>query len=345
VILKMEEIEIELFGRVQGVGFRHFIREQAGKLGVRGFVRNRSEGSVLIVAQGEKEKLEVFLYNVQKGPRLSKVEGVSYFWRKAGKSYESFEVALDMNFVKDQTRNLVTLGKRVLNIKRAVPRHVAIIPDGNRRWARAKGLKASEGHRKAGSMEHLTGLINEAQKLGVEYITFWFFSTENWKRDSKELKVLFDLISKGLKELEKEAIKNKVRFRHLGRKDRLPKELLKVIEQAEKSTKNFDKYNLQLCLDYGGRDEIARAMNKMLKSGMQEIKEEDIERYLDSNGIPDPDLIIRTSGERRMSGFMPFQGTYSEFYFADLHFPDFGPQELRRAVEEFSARRRRFGGG
>ena len=139
------------------------------------------------------------------------------------------------------------------------------------------------------------------------------------------------------------SLKNKVRIRHIGRKDRLPKNVVQELVKVEEATKDFDNINIQICLDYGGRDEIVRAINKILKSGVQEINEDDLINYLDSVGIPDPDLIIRTSGEKRTSGFMPFQSGYSELYFSDVHFPDFTPKELRKAVEEFSMRRRNFG--
>lgn len=346
----MKEIKIEVFGRVQGVGFRHFAKEQADKLSLSGYVKNRSDGVVLIIAQGEKEQLEVFLHNVQKGPRLSKVDGVSYFWRDSDVKNKDikkngFVIVFEKGIVEDQARSLLNLGKRVLNIKSSIPRHIAIIPDGNRRWAKEKGLGISEGHRKAASKENIIALLDEARNLGVKYLTFWVFSTENWNRDSKELKGLFGVILRSLKVLRDDALKNKVRFRHLGRKDRLSKNLVKFIEKLEKDTEKFDEFNFQMCLDYGGRDEITRAMNKMLKAGVQEITEDDIGMYLDSYGVPDPDLIIRTSGEKRMSGFMSFQSAYAEFYFTDLHFPDFGPKELRKAVEEFGRRRRTFGGG
>ena len=146
-----------------------------------------------------------------------------------------------------------------------------------------------------------------------------------------------------LKEFEEKAIVKEIKFKHLGRKDRLPKKVIKAIEELEKATEKFDKFYVQICMDYGGRDEIVRAVNKLLRAGVHEVKEDDIDRYLDSSGIPDPDLIIRTSGEKRISGFMPYQATYSELYFTDVNFPDFGPDELRKAVEDFSKRKRTFG--
>lgn len=340
----MQEIKIEIFGRVQGVRFRQFVKDKADALGLCGHVTNRSDGSVLIVAQGKKEEIEKLLDYVQKGPLLSKVEGISYFWRSKTKDFTGFEIVKDEGFIADQKSSFTNLGRRIFNVGGRAPVHVAVIPDGNRRWARGKGLDELEGHKKAGAYENLRALLNEAKNLDVKYFTIWAFSTENWNRSKKEVDALFELISGLLEKIEEDLVKDKIRFRHLGRKDRLPKKLLEVIEKLEERTKEFNDFNLQICLDYGGRDEIVRAINKAIKSGVSEIEEGDLHNYLDSYEIPDPDLIIRTSGEYRMSGFMPFQSTYSEFYFTDIHFPDFGPSELRKAIEEFGKRKRRFGG-
>ncbi len=340
---KLIELKIEIYGIVQGVGFRHFVKENADKLNLKGFVMNKDDSIVLIVAQGDKLNLEKLLFSVQRGPFLAKVEGVSYFWKNPENNYNSFIIALDRGFIKDQKRNFLNLGKRFLNIKEKVPKHVAIIPDGNRRWAKGKGLPIFAGHERMTSFDKIVPLLKEAKKLEIKYITFWAFSTENWKRSEKEIDYLFNLITKFSKKFEEYAIENKIRFRHLGRKDRIPKKLVSELEKLEEETKNFNELNVQACLDYGGRDEIIRAINKILKSGVNEITENDFSHYLDSVSIPDPDLVIRTSGEQRTSGFMSFQSAYSELYFADVYFPDFGPKQLREAVEEFARRSRNFG--
>lgn len=340
----MKSIKIEIVGRVQGVRFRQFVKEKADKLGLKGFVSNKKTGEVLIFAQGKKRDLDEFLKFVQKGPILSKVKGISYFWNNEKRDYEDFEIKVDKGFIKDQKSSFVNLGKNLLKVKNKVPRHVAIIPDGNRRWAKSKGLSKIEGYRKSATHKNFVSLLQEAKDSGIKYLTFWLFSTDNWKRDSKELKELFDLITNSMKKFGKELVSKKIRFRHLGRKDRLPKKLVEVLIDLENKTKEFKEFNLQFCLDYGGRDEIVRALNKVLKSGVQELNEDDFASFLDSHEIPDPDLIIRTSGEYRISGFMPFQSAHSEFYFTNLHFPDFGAKQLREAIEEFISRRRRFGG-
>ena len=339
----MEEIKIDIFGRVQGVRFRHFVKEKADELKINGYVRNREDGSVSVIAQGDRVSLQKLLSEVQEGPKLSKIAGVSYIWQNPWVKYNDFIIALDKGLIEDQKSSFFNLGRNLLNLGDKIPKHIAIIPDGNRRWAQQKGLNSSDGHKKAAQYENLSALLEETERLGVKYLTLWLFSTENWKRTKKEIDFLFSLVLKFSKEFGKEAKRKGIRFRHIGRKDRIPKKVLDIFEKLEKDTRKFDRMNLQVCLDYGGRDEIARAINKIIKSGVNEIKEEDLANYLDSADIPDPELIIRTSGEHRMSGFMPFQSAYSEFYFTDVKFPDFGPKELRKAVEEFARRKRNFG--
>ena len=142
----------------------------------------------------------------------------------------------------------------------------------------------------------------------------------------------------------KDIYKNKIRFKHLGRKDRIPKKLVQALEKLEQESKNYSGFNVQLCLDYGGKDEIIRAVNRAIKSGKIEINEKEFHEFLDTKNIPEPDLIIRTSGEQRTSGIMPFQSSYAELYFTPVYFPDFNSQELKKAIEEFQKRQRRFGG-
>ncbi|MEK6854993.1 MAG: polyprenyl diphosphate synthase [Nanoarchaeota archaeon] len=222
--------------------------------------------------------------------------------------------------------------------------HVAIIPDGNRRWAKLKGMITKEGYSKSGSYENLKKLFDEARKMGVKYFSIWGFSTENWKRDKGEIDYVMNLIFRGLKKFREEVSKEEIRFRHVGKKDRLPKEIVNEIEKLEKESAHYKDFTVQLCLDYGGRDEIIRAVNKIIKDGKRKVDEKSFASYLDTPEVPDPDLIIRTGEERRLSGFMPYQGAYAELYFSEKHFPDFGPKELREAVNEFSRRARRFGG-
>ncbi|HLC31113.1 MAG TPA: polyprenyl diphosphate synthase [Candidatus Nanoarchaeia archaeon] len=224
----------------------------------------------------------------------------------------------------------------------AIPRHVVIIPDGNRRWAKEKGLFASLGHKEATREDKLRSLLEECRKQGVRYMTIWAFSSENWKRDAKEKDYLFEVIHGSLKVLADEAHTHKMRFRHFGRKDRLPGFLRDALVKLEKETAGYDQYFFQLAVDYGGRDELVRAVAGMIRDG-KEVTEESFAGYLDSAGVPDPDLVIRTGGEQRLSGFMPFQSVYSELYFTKVYFPAFGVGELRKAIREFGKRKRRFG--
>ncbi|HLC54632.1 MAG TPA: polyprenyl diphosphate synthase [Candidatus Nanoarchaeia archaeon] len=339
----MEELRIDVYGRVQGVGFRQFVKKQADAFSIKGHVRNAGDGRVAIVAQASRKQLELFLARVQGGPFLAKVTEVSYAWKKPVRRFDDFVISTDGGFIRDQAHSFANLGKHLLHGQDAIPHHVCVIPDGNRRWAKDKGLKPWEGHRFASSSERVLALLEEAKSLGVSHLTFWAFSTENWQRDKREVNELFSLLGRGLKKFKKEFIVHKARFRHIGRKDRLPEDILKQMDELEEATHLFSEINISICLDYGGRDEITRAVNRVLKRGKVEISEEELARELDTTGIPDPDLIIRTSGEQRLSGFMPFQSSYAELYFIPVHFPEFGPDELREAVQEFGRRKRNFG--
>lgn len=342
--MKLAEIELKIIGRVQGINFRNTVKSKADYLQIKGYIMNKEDGSVLLVAQGDEEKINELTNWIKTSPGFSNVKDIFINKREARAKYEGFEVIREGNFFVDKAKSLARLGKSLIienDVK--VPRHVVIIPDGNRRWAREKGLHASFGHYTAGSKDHIVELIDEARKLGVEYMSVWGFSTENWNRDDLEIKAIFDLILKNVGRFYDMAEENKIRFRHIGRKDRIPKELRNALDELEKKTAGFNSFNVLLCLDYGGRDEIMRAINKAIHSGKKNITENELAGYLDTSGIPDPDLIIRTSGERRTSGFMPFQAVYAELYFTDKYFPEFSASDLREAIMDFGNRTRRFG--
>lgn len=227
-----------------------------------------------------------------------------------------------------------------------VPDHIALILDGNRRWARAKGLTPSEGH-KAGYFA-VRKVADASRNIGVHTFTVWCFSTENWSRNAKEIKAIMALVRYLVRDFRKNAMKDGVRFVHLGRKDRLPKDIAKLITELEKETKKKKKHVLNVALDYGGRDEMVRAVKKIVNDEVDEnkIDEKLIGSYLDTGDqpYPNPDLFIRTSGEQRTSGLMPWQLSYAEYYFESDHLPDFSPDKLKEAILDFSRRRRRFGG-
>ena len=228
-----------------------------------------------------------------------------------------------------------------------IPNHIAMILDGNRRWARARGLKPWEGHYHGYlAVEKLSKAVRE---LGVHTFTVWAWSTENWERPQKEIDAIMDLFRKALKTKEKEFHQEKVALVHLGRKDRLPKDIREQLIKIEAETKKYSKNHIyNLAVDYGGRDEIVRAAQRAIESGIkpEDLNNDNFEKFLDTYGepYPNPDLFIRTSGEQRTSGLLPWQLVYAEYYFVDTHLPDFTPERLREAILDFSRRRRRFGG-
>jgi len=228
-----------------------------------------------------------------------------------------------------------------------IPNHIAMILDGNRRWARARGLKPWEGH--YNGYLAIEKLAKAVRDLGVHTFTVWAWSTENWERPQKEIDAIMDLFRKALKTKEKEFHQEKVALIHLGRKDRLPKDIQEMLIKLEKDTAKYAKNHIyNLAVDYGGRSEIVRACQKAIDSGIksESLDEKSFEKFLDTYGqpYPNPDLFIRTSGEQRTSGLLPWQLVYAEYYFADTHLPDFTPERLREAILDFSRRRRRFGG-
>jgi undecaprenyl diphosphate synthase len=225
-----------------------------------------------------------------------------------------------------------------------VPRHVAIIMDGNGRWAKARGLPRLAGHR-AGT-ENLRPILEASVEFGIEILTIWAFSTENWRRPEAEvrglLRILERMIQRELRALHKEG----VQLRHLGRLDRLPGRLQEQVRDAIELTKDNDQIILNVAFDYGGREEILRAVQTIIRDGVpaEDVDETLISRYMYTAGQPDPDLIIRTSGELRTSGFMMWQSAYSEYYITPTFWPDFDREELYRALLAYGQRDRRFGG-
>jgi len=228
-----------------------------------------------------------------------------------------------------------------------VPDHIIIIPDGNRRWARARGLPDYKGHQEGAAV--LAKILETSRDLGIHTATFWGLSTENWReRSKKEASMLMEIMTSGIDKHLSDAKKQGVRVIHLGRKDRLPSFLLKRIEKVEKETKNNSDYIFNIALDYGGQDEIIRAVQKLIVDGVkpEDVNEKLMDKYMDTAGqpYPYPDLIIRTSGEQRTSGILLWQSHYAETYWEPDHFPSFTPEKLRDAILDYSRRRRRFGG-
>lgn len=225
-----------------------------------------------------------------------------------------------------------------------IPRHVAIIMDGNGRWALARGLPRLAGH-KAGT-ENLRRVIRASVEFGIKYLTIYAFSTENWGRPPEEVKgllnILEDVIDRELAELHKEG----VQLRHIGRLERLSPKLQEKVLDAIEMTKGNDRLILSVAFNYGGRDEIVQAIQHMMRDGVDPdaVTDELVGQYLYTAGVPDPDLIIRTSGELRVSNFLIWQAAYAELYSTPAYWPDFDKEEYRRALETFAQRDRRYGG-
>jgi undecaprenyl diphosphate synthase len=227
--------------------------------------------------------------------------------------------------------------------EKIIPKHIVIIPDGNRRWAKKHGLDPIEGHKKG--LDTAMDMVRGSRNLGVKVLTVWGFSTENWQRSQREVRYLMRIYASFFQKHLKELVKEEVKFKWFGRRDRVPPKLRWILENVEKATAKNNKYNLNICIDYGGHDEIVRAVKKVLKRGVkpQQINEEMINKSLDTAGMPDPDLLIRTSGEKRTSGILPWQTAYTELFFSKLFFPDFSIVELKRALADYSQRQRRYG--
>lgn len=228
-----------------------------------------------------------------------------------------------------------------------VPNHIAIILDGNGRWAKKRGMPRNFGHVKG--CENLEDICEVAKELGVKYLTVYAFSTENWKRSKEEVDGLMKLFRNYLKKCIKISQKNNMRVKVIGDITAFDSDIQESIKKLEDFSKDFTDLHFQIALNYGSRDEITRAVNRMLedqKAGKLEtpVSEDTISGYLDTAGLPDPDLMIRTSGELRLSNYLLWQLAYSEFYFTDVPWPDLKKEELVKAIEKYNERDRRYGG-
>lgn len=228
-----------------------------------------------------------------------------------------------------------------------IPTHVAIILDGNGRWAKAKGLPRKAGH--VQGAKNVEVICEAAYKMGIQYLTVYAFSTENWNRPQDEVAALMQLLRNYMKNCLKTAEKNKMCVRVIGDKTRLDDDIRESIERLEEATKDNTGLHFQIALNYGSRDEITRAVRKLgekVKAGElspEDITENDITAMLDTSEIPDPDLLIRTSGEQRISNYLLWQLAYAEFYFTSVPWPDFNKEELEKAIEAYQNRDRRYG--
>lgn len=229
-----------------------------------------------------------------------------------------------------------------------IPQHVAIILDGNGRWAKSKGMPRNYGHVRGA--KNLEKICRDAYDIGIKYLTVYLFSTENWKRSREEVEGLMKLFRSYLKKCMKSAEKNHMRVKIIGNPSAFAPDIQDKIRELEEFSKDYDELYFQIALNYGSRDEIIRGVRKLAKDvadgkcDPSEIDEPFFESYLDTAGVPDPDLLIRTSGEQRLSNFLMWQLAYTEFYFTDVPWPDFHKEDLIKAIEKYNSRDRRFGG-
>lgn len=228
-----------------------------------------------------------------------------------------------------------------------IPQHVAIILDGNGRWAKSKGMPRNYGHVRGA--KNLETICRDAYNMGIKYLTVYLFSTENWKRSKEEVNALMDLFRSYTKTCKNTARKNNMKVRVLGDPEALDSDLRRSLKELEESSKGNTGLNFQIAINYGSRDEMVRAIRRLAQDCMEgEVRPEDIDErlfasYLDTREVPDPDLLIRTSGEQRLSNYLLWQLAYTEFYFTPVAWPDFTKEELVKAVEAYNHRDRRYG--
>ncbi len=224
-----------------------------------------------------------------------------------------------------------------------LPKHIGIIMDGNGRWAKARGKNRLVGHREG--VESVRVIVEASKKIGIQNLTLYAFSTENWKRATEEVNGLMLLFEQFLKSEKKLMLKENIRLRIIGRKEGVSDRLLRVIDEVEKETYLPNpSLELNIAFNYGGRAEIVDGINKLLSEGKKKISEDEFKNYLYNTYIPDPELIIRTSGEFRTSNFLLWQSAYSEYYITDVFWPDFRENEYKKAIDSYIKRERRFGG-
>ncbi|MBQ3665912.1 MAG: isoprenyl transferase [Lachnospiraceae bacterium] len=239
------------------------------------------------------------------------------------------------------------MAKKIENTGLTIPNHVAIILDGNGRWAKKRLMPRNYGHLQGAKT--VERIIEDADDIGIKYLTLYAFSTENWNRSEDEVDALMKILRTYLKTCIERSNKNNVRTRVIGERSKLNDDIINRINELEESTKNNTGLNLTIAINYGSRDEMKRAVTDLAKDVAEgkvkpeQINEKMISDYLDTSGIPDPDLLIRTSGEERLSNFLLWQLAYTEFYFTDVLWPDFDVNELMKAIEKYNSRDRRFG--
>ncbi|MBO5394372.1 MAG: di-trans,poly-cis-decaprenylcistransferase [Clostridia bacterium] len=223
-----------------------------------------------------------------------------------------------------------------------MPQHIAIIMDGNGRWAIRRGLSRNLGH-KAG-VDAIKRAIDSCIKFGIKYCTFFAFSTENWKRSKEEIDGIFSLVRDYLRSNANYFVEKQIKVESIGVLEPFPQDLIQSLEELKQKTKQFNRLTVVFALNYGGRDDLVRACNKLISQGKEHVTAEDIAASLDTKSFPDPDFVIRTSGEQRLSNFMLYQMAYSELYFPKIYWPAFNEKHFKKAIKKFQKRERRYGG-
>ena len=223
-----------------------------------------------------------------------------------------------------------------------IPYHIAIIMDGNGRWATKRGLPRNYGHKEG--INAIERIVLACLNFDIKYCSFFAFSTENWKRSSDEINGIFDLIREYLLKEDNIFLKNQIKFESIGILEPFPKDLVEALVDLKEKTKNFNKLTVVFALNYGGRDDIVRAVNKFLNENKKDITEKEFLLALDTKDIPEPDIVLRTSGEMRISNFMLYQMAYSELFFPKIYWPDFNEKHLYKILKKYQKRNRRFGG-
>lgn len=223
-----------------------------------------------------------------------------------------------------------------------IPSHIAIIMDGNGRWATKRGLPRNYGHKEG--INAIERIVLACLNFDIKYCSFFAFSTENWKRSSDEINGIFDLIREYLLKEDNIFLKNQIKVESIGVLEPFPKDLVEALVDLKEKTKNFNKLTVVFALNYGGRDDIVRAVNKFLNENKKDITEKEFLLALDTKDIPEPDIVLRTSGEMRISNFMLYQMAYSELFFPKIYWPDFNEKHLYKILKKYQKRNRRFGG-
>jgi undecaprenyl diphosphate synthase len=228
-----------------------------------------------------------------------------------------------------------------MSVNKLKPNHIAIIMDGNGRWATQKGLDRSEGHIKG--YENIKPIVMAAKKLDIKYLTLYAFSTENWNRSKEEIQFILNLAATVIDQETDELHKNKVNISHIGSKDNLPMNILNKIQRSETLTKKNNEFYLSMAFNYGSRNEIVQTIKNINVSNKEKITERKISECLSTNKFPDPDIVIRTGGQKRLSNFLLWESAYAELFFLDVFWPNFSEKILHDIIEDFSKRKRNFG--